>query len=60
MADIDVVHKKGGMTWVIWVVLALVALAVVWMLVGRDDQSRGMSRGPSVSPPVSSACSSVV
>jgi bacteriorhodopsin len=35
MADIDIVPKKRSATWV-WVLLAVVVLAVIiWMLMGR-------------------------
>lgn len=43
MADIDVVPKKGGMGWLMWVILALIAVVVVWMMM------RGGESGPSSS-----------
>jgi len=34
MADLDIVKKRNTNTWV-WVVLAIVAIAIIWMIVGR-------------------------
>ena len=51
MADIDIVPKKGGISWVIWLVLALVAIAVIWMLVGRDDGASDVSSPLPHTPP---------
>jgi len=34
MADIDVVPKRGTKTWV-WIALALVIIAILWMVLGR-------------------------
>lgn len=42
MADIDVVPRKGGMSWMIWVVLALIVLAVIWMMMGRGTPDPGV------------------
>jgi hypothetical protein len=36
MADIDVVPKRGTKTW-LWIVLALVVIAVLWMLFGGQS-----------------------
>jgi len=38
MADIDVVPKRGTKTWV-WIVLALVVIAILWMVLGRRSPS---------------------
>jgi hypothetical protein len=43
MADIDVVQKKGGAGWVMWVVLALVAVGILWMLMRGRDQGEQQS-----------------
>jgi hypothetical protein len=49
MADIDVVQKKSGMGWLVWVVLAaVVVLAVVWMLRSRSDRPVGRTAAPPV------------
>jgi len=40
MADIDVVPKRGTKTWV-WIVLALVIIAVLWMMLGRGPSRSG-------------------
>lgn len=39
MADIDVVPKKSGTGWALWVVVAIVAALIVWMLLGRGDSA---------------------
>lgn len=53
MADIDVVQRKGGgMSWMIWVVLALIVVAVIWMMMGRGSQQGVGYLSPSAVPVV--------
>ena len=56
MADIDIVPKERSYTW-LWVVLALVILAVVWYMVsaGGSDQPRGMGLRELVTPSMAAA-----
>ena len=44
MADIDVVAKKGGAGWMMWVLLALVAVVVVWLLMRGGNENERVSR----------------
>jgi hypothetical protein len=37
MADIDVVPKRGGKSWLMWLLLAIAAIAIVWMMMSRGD-----------------------
>ena len=54
MADIDVVAKKGGAGWMLWVVLALVAVVIVWLLMRDNDQAeREVQLNNSVRPGIS-------
>ena len=39
MADIDVVKKQGGSSWLMWLLLAVAAVVVAWMLLGRGDSA---------------------
>jgi hypothetical protein len=42
MADIDVVPKKTGTDWVLWVLAALAVIVVLWMLMGRNPDRMGL------------------
>ena len=37
MADIDVVQKQGGKGWMMWLLLAIAAVAIIWMLMARNN-----------------------
>ena len=41
MADIDVVPKQGGKSWLMWLLLAIAAIAIVWMVMSRNDDGPG-------------------
>lgn len=50
MADIDIVPKQRSYTW-LWILLALVILAVVWYaLAGRGDQPAEVGPGTQLTP----------
>jgi hypothetical protein len=54
MADIDVVPKKhSGSAW-LWIALVVVALLVVWMLMGRSS-TRANTRAVTTDHPVAAA-----
>lgn len=54
MADIDVVPKKGGAGWMIWVVAALVVVGVLWFLMrGNNEPDRDSYRHDFAEPSVS-------
>ena len=50
MADIDVVKKRSNV-W-IWIIAAIVLVAIVWFVMGRD--SRASATGMRTLPPASS------
>jgi hypothetical protein len=49
MADIDVVPKRKTNVW-IWIVLAIVVLAVLWMMLGGRNTARTGRLGSAVPP----------
>jgi hypothetical protein len=40
VANIDVVPKKSSTGWMMWVLLAIVALMVVWLLMRGNDANQ--------------------